>query len=103
MSMHPLDPFRGHETAIAVICAQHQVAELAVFGSVARGEAGPESDLDLLVTFRPDAVVGLLAFNRLRRELETALERTVDLVPKDGLKPLVRRGVLAEARVLYAA
>jgi predicted nucleotidyltransferase len=79
------------------------VAELSVFGSTARGNARPDSDIDLLVVFQPDAAVGLIAFNRLRRELEAALDRRVDLVPKDGLKPIIRDEVLSEAQVLYAA
>lgn len=88
---------------IAQICARHHVAELAVFGSTARGDASPNSDIDLLVTFKPGAAVGLVAFNRLRRELEEGLGRKVDLVPRDGLKPLIRDEVLSEAQVLYAA
>lgn len=46
---------------------------------------------------------GWMCHTRLRRELEDALGRRVDLVPKDGLKPLIRDDVLAEAQVLYAA
>ena len=101
--MTPLDQLRHESSAIRQICVRHHVAELAVFGSTARGEAGPESDIDLLVAFQPGAGVGLVAFNRLRRELEDALGRPVDLVPKDGLKPIIRDDVLAEAQVLYAA
>ena len=71
--------------------------------AAARGSAGPASDIDLIVAFNPDATIGLVAFNRLRRELEDALGRRVDLVPKDGLEPLIRDEVLSEARILYAA
>ena len=101
--MTPLDQLRLEAAAIAPICARHQVAELSVFGSMARGDAGPESDIDFLVAFQPGAVVGLVAFNRLRRELEDVLGRPVDLVPKDGLKSIIRDDILAEAQVLYAA
>jgi predicted nucleotidyltransferase len=101
--MTPLDQLRLQSSNIAKICARNQVAELSVFGSTARGNAGPASDIDLLVVFKPGAVVGLIAFNRLRRELEADLGRRVDLVPKDGLKPVIRDSVLAEAQVLYAA
>jgi predicted nucleotidyltransferase len=101
--MTPLDQLKLESSAIARICARHHVAELSVFGSTARGNAGPESDIDLLVTFQPNAAVGLVAFNRLRRELEDTLGRRVDLVPKDGLKPIIRNEVLAEAQILYAA
>lgn len=101
--MAPLEELRHELPSIGRICARHHVAELSVFGSMARGDAKPESDLDLLVAFQPGSVVGLFAFSRLRRELEDALGRKVDLVPKDGLKPLIRDAVLAEAQVLYAA
>lgn len=101
--MTPLDQLRSESHTIARICARHHVAELSVFGSTARGSAGPESDIDLIVTFKPESAVGLIAFNRLRRELEDTLGRRIDLVPKDGLKPLIREEVLAEAQLLYAA
>lgn len=101
--MTPLDQLRLHSSAIGRICARHHVAELSVFGSTARGDARPDSDIDLLVAYQPEAMIGLVAFNRLRRELEDALGRRVDLVPKDGLKPVIREDVLAEAQVLYAA
>lgn len=101
--MTPLDQLRLASALIARICSRYPVAELSVFGSTARGNVGPDSDINLLVTFRPEAPVGLVAFNRLRRELEDALGRRVNLVPKDGLKPVIRDEVLAEAQILYAA
>jgi predicted nucleotidyltransferase len=101
--MTTLEQLRAESPAIARICARNHVAELSVFGSTVRGEASADSDVDLLVAFEPEAKVGLVAFNRLRRELEAALGRPVDLVPRDGLKPLVRDEVLAQALLLYAA
>jgi predicted nucleotidyltransferase len=71
------------------------VRSLAVFGSVARGEAGPESDVDLLVDLDPD--LGLLAFVGVKLYLQEALGCTVDLVEADGLKAGVRANVLREA------
>ena len=101
--MTPLDQLRIESSMIARICVRYHVAELSVFGSTARGSAGPESDIDLLVAFKPDVAIGLVGFNRLRRELEDGLGRRVDLVSKDGLKPVIRDEVLADAQVLYAA
>ena len=101
--MTPLEQLRSETATIAKICARYKVAELSVFGSTARGDAGQDSDIDLLVTFQADAAIGLIAFSRLRRELEEGLGRKVDLVPKDGLKPLIRDEVLSEAQLLYAA
>ncbi len=84
-------------------CRRYQVRELALFGSMLHQEHRPESDVDLLVSFQPAARVTFLTLARMQRELETLLGRKVDLVPKDGLKPVIRDHVLATARVLYAA
>jgi predicted nucleotidyltransferase len=59
-----------------------------VFGSVARGTEGPDSDVDLLVDLPEDK--GLFALMRLQRDLESILHTRVDLVPADALKPTAR-------------
>ena len=72
------------------------VKSLKLFGSVVRGEARPESDIDILVEFsRP---VGLIAFVRLKQRLAELLGRPVDLVTPDALKPALRDGILHEAQ-----
>jgi len=91
------------ETAIAEICRIHQVKELSLFGSAARGEMRPDSDFDLLVDFLPGARPGLLGVSAMARELSDLLGRRVDLAVKPALKPLIRSNVLAEARLIYAA
>jgi predicted nucleotidyltransferase len=58
--------------------------------------------VDVLVEFQPDARVGLLAMGRMQRELAALFCRSVDLVPKDGLKPAIRDVVLASTEVVYA-
>jgi predicted nucleotidyltransferase len=97
-------PFSSEQVrqTLAEFCRRHKVQELALFGSAVRGELQPNSDLDLLVTFAPDARVGFLALSRMARELSELLGRPVDLVPKEGLKPAIREAVLAEAETLYA-
>jgi hypothetical protein len=85
------------------VCRSFHVRALAVFGSFARGNPRPGSDLDLLVEFEPPARVGLLALSRLRNELASVLGRSVDLVPVGGLKPGLRQEVLGTSRPLYAA
>jgi hypothetical protein len=75
---------------------------MALFGSALRRDFRAESDIDLLVTFEPDAQIGFLALGRLRRELERLFNRPVDLVPQDGLKPYIRDHVLASAEPIYA-
>jgi hypothetical protein len=91
------------EAKLAEICHRHEVRELAVFGSAARNEMRPDSDIDFLVDFLPGARVGLLDLSALMRELAQLVGRRVDLAVKPALKPLIRPGVLAEAHVVYAA
>lgn len=88
---------------IESVCRRYQVRELALFGSMLRPDQLPESDVDLLVSFQPGARVTFTTLARMQRELEALLGRKVDLVPKDGLKPVIRDHVLSTARVLYAA
>lgn len=71
------------------------VRELYLFGSAARGELGPQSDVDLLVDFV--APPGYDGYFRLKTFLENLLGRPVDLVMKGALKPWAREVVLAEA------
>ena len=71
------------------------VRSLDLFGSVARGDSGPGSDVDLLVEF--DKPVGLFHFFRVQRRLEAILGRPVDLVMKDAIKRQLRARILAES------
>jgi uncharacterized protein len=91
------------QVEIIEICRRHGVSELSLFGSAARGEMRPDSDIDLLVDFLPGARPGLLGVSAMTRELSVLLGRRVDLAVKRALKPLIRPGVLAEARSIYAA
>ena len=88
---------------IAEICRRYQVRELSLFGSSIRGDMGPESDIDILVEFDPNATVGILKFAALSEDLEAIFGRKIDLVTKLGLKPWVRPHVLREAKLVYAA
>jgi uncharacterized protein len=97
------EPFQFPVEEVESICQRYQVRELALFGSMLRPDHGPESDVDLLVAFQPGTRVTFAILARMQRELEALLGRKVDLVPKDGLKPVIRDHVLATARVLYAA
>jgi predicted nucleotidyltransferase len=69
------------------------VQRAAVFGSVARGEAGPRSDVDVLVELDPDAAITLLDYIALERRLSEILLRPVDLVNRKTLKPYLRETV----------
>lgn len=81
-----------------------KLREIAVFGSVARGEAGPGSDLDLLIEFDPGADWSLLDVARLKTEIEARTRCSVDLVERAALvNPYRRRSILRDARTLYVA
>lgn len=88
---------------LADLCRRYYVRELSLFGSAARGEMRPDSDIDLLVEFLPDAEIDLVDYAGLMLDLSHLLGRNVDLVSKNGLKPMIRASVLKEARLLYAA
>lgn len=90
------------EAKLADLCRRYHVRELSVFGSAARGEMRPESDIDLLVEFLPGAKVDLFDYSGLMLDLSKLIGRKVDLVSKKGLKPLIRESV-KEARPVYAA
>jgi hypothetical protein len=83
---------------ILSIAARHGAGNVRVFGSVARGEAGPESDLDILVDLEPGR--SLLDHAALLLDLEAALGCKVDVVTERGLRARVRENVLREAVAL---
>jgi len=88
---------------LADVCRRFQVERLAVFGSAARGEMRPDSDVDLLVEFRAGAEIGFIEYGGLMLALSELLGRKVDLVSKPALRPLLRDAILSEALPLYAA
>ena len=76
---------KENSEAIKAIAARHKGLKIAVFGSVARGEDGPDSDVDFLVTF--DKGTSLLDLVRLQDALEEFLKIPVDVISIGGLKP----------------
>ncbi len=97
-----LDSLAIDSDEIAGICTRYGIAELAVFGSVARGAARPHSDVDLLYVLVPGRHLGF-SINDLEDELAAAFGRPVDLVARSALHRMMRDEVLSEARTLYAA
>jgi predicted nucleotidyltransferase len=88
--------------AIAGLCRKYQVEELAVFGSVLRDDFRMDSDVDFLVTFQNhDYGPWMGKLTSLEKELSDLLHRKVDLVPKEGLKWVIRDRVLASAEVVH--
>lgn len=87
---------------LANLCRRHGIKRLALFGSAAKGELGPGSDIDLLVEFMPGRRVGL-RFITVQEELQDLLGRKVDLNTRAFLSPHFRDRVEAEAIPLYEA
>ena len=84
------------------LCREYGISELLVFGSVARHDDRPDSDIDMLYVRKPNADLGWRFF-RLEEELSQLFGRDVDLVPKEGLHWVIRDRVLSEAKAIYAA
>jgi predicted nucleotidyltransferase len=89
--------------ALAEMCRRWRISELALFGSRARGTAAPDSDVDLLVTFEPDAPWSTLDIVDLREELASLFERPVDLIEERAIRnPYRRTAILRDKSILYA-
>jgi len=95
---------RSRDEAIARLAAHRNkltgefgVRSLAIFGSAARDELSPESDIDILAEFRPEAHAGLFELVALREYLEGLLGSSVDVITADGLRAWMRERVLREA------
>lgn len=77
---------------------QYKIRELGIFGSLVRGEERKRSDIDVLVTF--DKIPDLLTFIELERRLQRLLEKKVDLVRKEAIRPVIRERILKEVRYI---
>ncbi len=90
--------------ALRTFCQRWKVRELAVFGSVLRSDFDLASDVDVLISFEPGALVSAFDLVDIREELRQLFGREIDLVEKEALlNPFRRREILRTARVLYAA
>jgi len=99
-----LDANHVSEARLTALCRQWKVRELALFGSTARGEERPDSDVDLLVTFTPEALWDLFDIVDLRDELGLLFHRPVDVVEAPSIRNPYRRAMIdREKQVLYAA
>lgn len=89
---------------LAPFCSKWKITELSLFGSVLREDFRPDSDIDVLVTFAPEARWSLLDLPRMQDELSGILGRSADLVDIKGLRnPFRRREILATKEVVYAS
>ncbi|MBR5035246.1 MAG: nucleotidyltransferase domain-containing protein [Bacteroidales bacterium] len=81
--------------------ADSPVSRAWIFGSFARMEERPDSDIDVLVDFEKDIKLGLLGFSSLVQQMEGAVGRKVDLVEHGSLKPFARENVEREKVLIY--
>ena len=92
---------------INVFCRKWQITEFALFGSVLRNDFNPESDIDILVSFAPNAKRGLTETMQMRDELEALFNRKVDLIVKAAINRsdnwLRRKNILESAQTIYVA
>ena len=98
---------RVSKPRIAAFCRRWKISELAFFGSVLRTDFGPRSDIDVLVTFAPDADWSLFDHVRMEDELKVILSRDVDIVTRRSIErsgnPIRRQAILESAELYYAA
>ena len=92
------DIVTSHREEILTTARKHGAYNVRVFGSVARGEARPDSDIDFLVNLETGR--SLMDLARLLRELQLLLGRNVDVVTEADLRPRIRPQVLKDARAL---
>jgi len=101
MNCHGIDVSHAKLTEL---CRKWKVTELSFFGSVLREDFGPDSDIDVLITFQPDAPWSLWDLMEMKEELEILFGRSVDLVEKEALRnPWRKREILSTYKVVYAA
>jgi predicted nucleotidyltransferase len=93
--MEALTLLDTHRAEILAVAARHGARNLRVFGSVARGDARPDSDIDILVDMEPGR--SLFDLGGLLIDLQTLLGVDVDVVTEAGLRPRIRAEVLREA------
>jgi predicted nucleotidyltransferase len=90
------------KSVLAEFCKTWKISKLALFGSYANGENGPESDIDLLVTYQPEARWSLLDHVHIENELSDLCGRKVDLVSRRAVESshnAIRRNAILQAAV----
>ena len=89
---------------IAAFCRKWMIRELSLFGSALREDFGPESDLDFLVSFAPDAPLDFEHYLDVKEALEARFGRSVDLVEKEALRnPWRKHEIMRTREIVYAA
>ena len=88
---------------LAGFCVRNRVAALRVYGSVIRGDAGPDSDIDVLLEFEPGVDPDLFELGGMQQDLSDLFGREVDLKTPEMFQPSNLRRVLGSSALAYAA
>jgi predicted nucleotidyltransferase len=94
----PIDDLHAHRHKILELATRHGARHVRVFGSIARGDARPNSDIDLLVEMELGRT--LLDLIALEQDLEELLGRAVEVLTDGGLSPYLQERILADAAAL---
>lgn len=93
------------EDRIESFCSKWKVSQLALFGSVLRDDFSPDSDIDVLVTFIPDAKWSFFDLSDMEDDLTAIFGRKIDLISKKGIEqsrnPIRKEQILSSAQVIY--
>jgi predicted nucleotidyltransferase len=95
--------FANHQKEIFELAERYQVSRLSLFGSVLRGDSNPESDIDLLVEFKPGSTIGYFTMAKMQDELSELLDGPVDLRTPAELSVYFREQAMQSAQALYVA
>ena len=100
--MSQIDDLASMAAKITPVLEKYGAEYAGVFGSYARGQARPDSDVDILVRFNPQRRPrGLIAYVRMIYDIEATLHKTVDLVEDKALNRHIRPQVIRELRTIY--
>jgi hypothetical protein len=94
---HVIDILQTHESDLRKMGVSHA----AVFGSVARGEAQRDSDIDILVDLDPAQPIGIFEYARLKLYIAGLLEDPADIINRASLKPLLRDAILRDGATAF--
>ena len=91
--------FRINSITVAEVCKKNNIASLSLFGSYARGDFTPQSDVDMLVRFsKPKSLLDLV---RVERELTKHIGKPVDLVTEDAVSPYLKESIKSNLKLIY--
>jgi uncharacterized protein len=93
---------RQYQNELIQFAKDNHITYLALFGSHARGEETPESDVDLLVEFDPKVDSGLTQIIQAERKISQLINKKVDLVPKDSLDKYIAPYIQDDLKIIYA-